>query len=317
MADIIQIRRDLAANWTSADPILAQGEMGYETDTTKLKFGDGATIWSLLPYFDGEAGPQGPQGIQGEQGIQGIQGVQGIQGDTGPQGDQGIQGIQGDTGPQGDQGIQGIQGETGLQGEQGIQGEQGVSGQDGSDGADGQGVPAGGTAGQVLEKIDGTDYNTQWANPSGGSMEMVQTNNTDTTTNLNASNTKMPIMGGSFKVNDSGDFTVNSSLSRITFNFTGIVEISANIYLYSILTRAAIQMRPKVNGNYIDSPYSVSTTMNPGGAPYNGSCVMAPFLLTVYSGSYIEMFCNVAGSSGGSVTLSSSLNSKMLIKRIT
>jgi len=33
----------------------------------------------------------------------------------------------------------------------------------GADGADGQGVPVGGTAGQVLEKIDGTDYNTQWA----------------------------------------------------------------------------------------------------------------------------------------------------------
>ena len=37
MADIIQIRRDSAANWTSADPTLANAEMGYETDTGKLK----------------------------------------------------------------------------------------------------------------------------------------------------------------------------------------------------------------------------------------------------------------------------------------
>lgn len=29
-------------------------------------------------------------------------------------------------------------------------------------------APAGGTTGQVLEKIDGTDYNYQWATPSGG-----------------------------------------------------------------------------------------------------------------------------------------------------
>lgn len=38
----------------------------------------------------------------------------------------------------------------------------------GEDGEDGQGVPAGGTAGQVLEKIDSTDFNTQWATPSSG-----------------------------------------------------------------------------------------------------------------------------------------------------
>lgn len=39
---------------------------------------------------------------------------------------------------------------------------------DGTDGAAGQGVPTGGTAGQVLAKVDGTDYNTQWVTPSGG-----------------------------------------------------------------------------------------------------------------------------------------------------
>lgn len=34
-------------------------------------------------------------------------------------------------------------------------------------GSDGAGVPIGGTAGQVLAKIDGTDYNTQWVTPGG------------------------------------------------------------------------------------------------------------------------------------------------------
>jgi hypothetical protein len=53
MADIIQIRRDAAADWTSVDPTLAQGEMGYETDTGLLKFGDGLTAWSALSYFGG------------------------------------------------------------------------------------------------------------------------------------------------------------------------------------------------------------------------------------------------------------------------
>ena len=37
----IQLRRDTASNWSTINPILYQGEPGYETDTGKLKFGDG------------------------------------------------------------------------------------------------------------------------------------------------------------------------------------------------------------------------------------------------------------------------------------
>lgn len=46
----IQIRRDTIANWNSVNPILAQGEMGFE-GTTKLKVGNGVDPWSVLPYF--------------------------------------------------------------------------------------------------------------------------------------------------------------------------------------------------------------------------------------------------------------------------
>ena len=51
MADIIQLRRDTAANWTSANPVLAQGELGVETDTDKIKVGDGSTAWTSLGYL--------------------------------------------------------------------------------------------------------------------------------------------------------------------------------------------------------------------------------------------------------------------------
>ena len=51
MADLIQIRRDTAANWTSANTVLAQGELGAETDTSKIKIGDGATAWTSLTYL--------------------------------------------------------------------------------------------------------------------------------------------------------------------------------------------------------------------------------------------------------------------------
>ena len=60
MADQIQLRRDTAANWTSANPILASGEFGLETDTDQFKVGDGTTAWTSLGY----GGIQGPQGIR-------------------------------------------------------------------------------------------------------------------------------------------------------------------------------------------------------------------------------------------------------------
>lgn len=46
----IQFRRGTAAQWTSANPTLAQGEMGMETDTYKFKIGNGSTAWNSLTY---------------------------------------------------------------------------------------------------------------------------------------------------------------------------------------------------------------------------------------------------------------------------
>jgi len=43
-------RRDTAANWTSTNPTLAAGELGFETDTLKFKIGNGSTAWTSLTY---------------------------------------------------------------------------------------------------------------------------------------------------------------------------------------------------------------------------------------------------------------------------
>ena len=45
-----QQRRDTAANWTSANPTLLNGELGYETDTGKWKVGNGSAVWTSLAY---------------------------------------------------------------------------------------------------------------------------------------------------------------------------------------------------------------------------------------------------------------------------
>ena len=59
MAVQIQIRRGSASNWTASNPILAEGEMGLELDTGKLKFGDGVTAWNSLAYSIGTDGADG------------------------------------------------------------------------------------------------------------------------------------------------------------------------------------------------------------------------------------------------------------------
>jgi hypothetical protein len=164
MAVQIQLRNGSAAQWTSANPILAVGEMGVETDTNRFKIGTGTTAWNILGYSAGFAfkGPwssgtsyvvndvvsyngssyisiqngtnQNPStqttywsivASQGDIGVQGNQGFQGAQG----QGNQGFQGAQG----QGNQGFQGAQG----QGNQGFQGFQGTAGSQGDTGVQG------------------------------------------------------------------------------------------------------------------------------------------------------------------------------------
>jgi hypothetical protein len=43
MSTLIKLRRDTAANWASADPVLQLGEPGYDTTNNELRIGDGTT----------------------------------------------------------------------------------------------------------------------------------------------------------------------------------------------------------------------------------------------------------------------------------
>ena len=54
MTTRIKLRRDTAVNWTTNNPILAAGEPGLETDTGKIKYGDGVSRWNLLEHSGGD-----------------------------------------------------------------------------------------------------------------------------------------------------------------------------------------------------------------------------------------------------------------------
>ena len=164
----LQFRRDTVVRWTSINPILADGEPGYEIDTGKWKIGDGFTDWNSLGYMaeDGLQGPVGPVGPAGAAStVQGPAGPKGadstvpgpattitigtvtagtIPADAAasmsgtspnqvlnlvlPKGDTGSTGAKGDQGVQGVGGVQGSAGPVGPQGPQGLAGPAGPKG---------------------------------------------------------------------------------------------------------------------------------------------------------------------------------------------
>lgn len=148
MAIKIQFRRGTASEWTTANPILSQGEAGYEYDTGRFKVGNGLSPWNSLAYSSGVTGPTGPQGITGPTGAAStVTGPTGATGSTGPTGatgatgaastvtgPTGAQGVTGPTGPQGPTGPTGadstVPGPTGATGATGpsVTGPQGPSG---------------------------------------------------------------------------------------------------------------------------------------------------------------------------------------------
>jgi hypothetical protein len=132
MSVLIQFRRDTAANWAAANPTLASGEMGIETDTNQFKVGNGSTPWNSLPY----GGIQGGPGATGATGIgaTGATGIQGPVGSTGATGITGATGQTGSTGATGETGATGLIGATGITGATGPTGPQGTTGPVGATG---------------------------------------------------------------------------------------------------------------------------------------------------------------------------------------
>ena len=156
MSVLIQFRRDTAAAWALANPVLASGEMGIETDTNQYKIGNGSSPWNSLAYGGlqggpGATGPQGatgaigPVGATGGAGATGATGLTGSTGSTGPVGSTGATGPQGSTGSTGPIGSTGSTGPVGSTGATGNTGPTGATGLTGSTGPTGPVGPTGAT----------------------------------------------------------------------------------------------------------------------------------------------------------------------------
>jgi len=161
------------------------GDAGTDAEVVNVGTLSAAILDFTIPRGDkGEQGDQGPQGIQG---IQGPQGIQGEKGDKGNTGDQGPKGDTGATGPKGDKG---------------------------DTGATGAGVATGGSAGQVLAKIDGTNYNTEWIDVTsgGGTWGSITGTLSDQTDLYDALNGKLSLTGGTMTGGISGSGSYNFSL---------------------------------------------------------------------------------------------------------
>lgn len=117
----VQHKRMTASEWANSPLILLDGELGVESDTGKVKVGNGRDRFSALQYL---TGPKGDRGERGEQGPKGADGVlrfedltsqqrETLKGAQGPVGPAGPIGPQGPTGPAGTRGLKGETGEPG------------------------------------------------------------------------------------------------------------------------------------------------------------------------------------------------------------
>ena len=118
----VQHKRMSASDWANSPLVLLDGELGVESDTGKVKVGNGRDRFSSLQYL---TGPKGERGERGEQGPKGADGVMRFEELTSQQ----RESLKGAPGPMGPAGPIGPQGPTGPAGTQGIKGETGSPGQ--------------------------------------------------------------------------------------------------------------------------------------------------------------------------------------------
>ena len=265
----ILLRRDSEANWLYNDPVLMSGEPGYETDTGKLKIGDGQTPWSALDYYTGITGPAGSSGSAGATGPTGSAGATGATG----------LGITGATGPTGSAGSTGATGSAGATGATGL-GITGPTGPTGSAGATGATGPGGASNLQACKiTISG---NSGITNTNNSVDFLVPFNNTE----YNTSPGDFTVSGSKIQIINPGRYLILGRYS--SYDMTDATDFMRSAPSYSSLNN---DVGTKIE--YFDAGY-IGTTIN-GEASKGGSCTYVSTL----GGEYIGLVAFHTGANGG------------------
>jgi len=182
--ETIKMRRDTLANWTVNNPILEQGEIGYEYDTYRIKFGNGITHYLSLPYIGNVYSNSvttmtvgtGSKTFLLDVGLAFAPNMVvtisyatdptvymiGVVTSYNPTTGYIIINVTSVAGSGSSLTSWIIWASSGAQGPQGVAGPQGIQGTPGNSGTNGVGVPSGGEVGQILAKSTVTDYATEW-----------------------------------------------------------------------------------------------------------------------------------------------------------
>lgn len=257
----------------------------------------------------GETGPQGPQGEKGEKGDTGAAGHTPVRGtDYWTPQDQQIVVEQAEeiatstarsvatttarsvaittaqqtaqsmlNNPTYKESIKGDKGDTGATGDTGPQGPQGDPG---------VGIPSGGTAGQVLTKASGTDYDATWTTPQGGGVTDVQVNGTSVVSEgvANVPRATNSIFGvvrphvNTFGFNNDGVMMISgAAASHVKEAASGWRPIMPNMEhaatFYGLTKAAGVDMASSSNavGQYTESAKSAIHTMLNGSVSVSGT----------------------------------------------
>ncbi|HEY9003339.1 MAG TPA: hypothetical protein VIM89_18430 [Mucilaginibacter sp.] len=202
----------------------------YINTGTGIFYKKSAGTWNQS--FSMQTGPAGPQGIPGTNGTNGTNGKSILNGTTDPSnlstGADGDFYINTSTfmffGPKAGgvwpdgvslAGADGAIGPTGATGPTGPQGIKGDTGDTGPAGPAGTGVPTGGTAGQVLAKIDGTDYNDHWIDPPATGPSIDDTTASTTSVYSSAKTTSLVNAEATARQSAANKFNANFTQSII------------------------------------------------------------------------------------------------------
>jgi len=166
----------------------------------------------------------------------------------------------------------------GVPGPAGATGSQGPAGTNGTNGV---GVPVGGTTGQVLSKINSTNYNTQWTTPSGGTWGSITGTLSSQTDLQSALDGKLSLTGGTMASGALVDFAVDTNGNTSELGAWGLGLHNANTNSTATVEPAQIRT---YNGDYVNG-----TSLTPNGINFNDETTQTTAYDPAVLGNYLPL----------------------------